>query len=234
MSSSFGNTYLVLLARYSPAFVVQELIPEIEKNCEQFGIYYPTAYDAFQKNKFAVDSLYFHHSYAVADIPIGQEYEAIAYTRDGKIQADSIQKCPSKVLCFFTAFKTQPSDQAMRGHHELSLIQFGKGVPPMINELFEITERKPLELLEHREIYLGSEIGLTRLACKEKAKMAAAELLEYYGIMAEEDYDALDGEKSSALNEEMKKLTVKKYKLEDGDVEEILYGGLFELWRRNR
>lgn len=70
--------------------------------------------------------MYFHHQYAEKDIPMGQEYEAIAYSKNRKIQHTSIQKCPSKVLCFFTTYKTQPVDHAMRGHHELGLIQFGK------------------------------------------------------------------------------------------------------------
>ena len=35
----------------------------------------------------------------------------------------------------------QPSGHAMQGHHELSLIQFGQGIPRIIyNELLEITE----------------------------------------------------------------------------------------------
>ncbi len=226
--------YLVLLARYSPVFVGQELISEIEKNCEQFGIYYPMAYDAFQKNKFAADSMYFHHSYAVADIPIGQEYEAIAYSEGGKIQADSIQKCPSKVLCFFTAFKIQPSDQAMRGHHELSLIQFVKGLPPMINALVEITERKPLDTLKRKEIYLGSESELRKFALKQKAAEAVAELLEDIGITHEEDYSVLDEERTSEINKKIKKMAVEKYKLEESDVTDVLHDGLFALHLRNK
>ncbi|MBO5033900.1 MAG: hypothetical protein J6C19_05820 [Lachnospiraceae bacterium] len=166
--------YLVLLARFSPAFVKQELIPEIEKNCTEFGIFSQTAYDTFQKNKFEENSFYFHHDYAEKDIPTGQEYEAIAYSKNRKIQPASIQKCPSKVLCFFTAFRTRPADHAMRGHHELSLIQFGGGIPSIISELFEITEPKPLYTPEHKYIYLGSETELRKLVRKQEA---AAELL---------------------------------------------------------
>lgn len=223
--------YLVLLARFGSSFVEQELIPEIEKNCKQFGIFSQTAYDVFQKNKFAANSLYFHHEYAVTDIPIGQEYEAIAYSRDWKIQPDSIQKCSSKVLCFFTAFRTQPSDHAMRGHHELSLIQFGQGVPSMINELFEITECKPLDTPEHRYIYLGSETVLRKLVRKQEATAAAAELLKGFDIRDEEEFSQ-DKEKSSAIYEMMKKLTVEKYELEEGYVKEILSSGLYELRRK--
>lgn len=226
--------YLVLWARFGSAFAEQELIPEIEKNCAQFGIIFPTAYDAFQKSRFAADSLYFHHQYAEADIPIGQEYDAAAYSREGKLQPDSIQKCPSKVLCFFTNFRTQPSDYAAKGHHELSLIQFGQGVPPMINELFEITERKPLSMLEHKYIYLGSEAGLRQLVRIQEAETAAAELLEGFGIKEEQNFDALDKEKSSAIYEKIRKLAIEKYRLEEEYVKEILYGGLLELRQRNR
>ena len=224
------EAYLVLLARYSPVFVEQELIPEIEKNCEQFGIYYPMAYNAFRKNKFAADSMYFHHSYAVADIPINQEYEAIAYSEGGKIQEDSIQKCPSKVLCFFTAFRTQPTDQAMRGHHELSLVQFVKGLPPMINELVEITERKPLDTLKRKEIYLGAESELRKLVLRQKTAEAVAELLEEVGIIYKEDYSALDEERTSEIN----KMAVEKYELEERDVTDVLHDGLFVLHLRNK
>lgn len=229
-----AEDYLVLLARYSPAFVRQEFIPEIEKNCEQFGIYDATAYDAFQRHQFAADSMYFHHSYAVADIPIGQEYEALAYREDGKIQADSIQKCPSKVLCFFTAFKTQPSSQASRGHHELSLIQFKKGIPPMINVLFEVTERKGLDISKRKEIYLGSERQLRKIAHRQAAAEATAELLENIGIMHEEDYRALEKKKASEINGVIEKMVLEKYELEECDVVDVLQDGLFALYLRNR
>lgn len=59
-----------------------------------------TAYDIYQKNKFAENSLYFHHAYAETDIPIGQQYEAIAFSKGWKIQSNSIQKCHSRILCF--------------------------------------------------------------------------------------------------------------------------------------
>ncbi len=47
------NHCLILIARYNPLFVKQELFPEIEKYCTEFGILSQTAYDIFQKNKFA-------------------------------------------------------------------------------------------------------------------------------------------------------------------------------------
>lgn len=57
----------------------------------------------------------------------------------------------------------------MRGHHELSLIQFGKGIPSMISELFEITDHKPLYIPEEKYIYLGSEAELRKLVQKQEA-----------------------------------------------------------------
>ena len=108
------NHCLILIARYNPLFVKQELFPEIEKYCTEFGILSQTAYDIFQKNKFAKNSLYFHHLYAETDIPINQEYEAIAFSKNFRIQPNSIQRCHSKILCFFTAVHTRPSDHAIR------------------------------------------------------------------------------------------------------------------------
>ena len=225
--------YLVLWERFAPSFAKQELLPEIEKNCEEFGIFSQTAYDAFQKNKFAANSMYFQHQYAEKDIPIGQEYEAIAYSRDRKIQPDSIQKCASKVLCFFTAYKTQPADHAMCGHHELSLIQFCKGIPPMISGLFEITDHKPLYIPEQKYIYLGSEAELRKLVRKQEATAATAELLEGLGIHNGEDFRAQGAEKISAIYEMLKKLAVEKYELGDQAVKELIYDGLFEIKMKN-
>lgn len=225
--------YLVLWAWFSPAFVRQELIPEIEKNCKEFGVFSQTAYDAYQKNKFAANSMYFHHQYAEKDIPMGQEYEAIACSKNRKIQHTSIQKCPSKVLCFFTTYKTQPVDHAMRGHHELSLIQFGKGIPSMISELFEITDHKQLYIPEQKYIYLGSEAELKKLVQKQEAAVAAAELLEGLGIHNEKDFQMQGEEKTSAIYEMLKKLAVEKYELEEQVVKELFYDGLFEIRMKN-
>lgn len=229
--------YLILLARFCPEYVKQEFIPEIERNCKQFGIYDQAAYEAFQKDRSAVNSLYFHHSYAVADIPAGREYHAIAYSRNGEIQAHSIQKCSSKILCFFTAFRTQPSAQAMRGHHELSLIQFESGLPPMLNELVEVTERKPIDISEGKEIYLGSEKELRRLVRKKEAASEAAELLKSYGMIDEKDY-RLSGEKKisdiiSDIDQKMRQLVIQKYELEESDVKEIFDRSWYELWRQS-
>ncbi len=224
--------YLVLWARFSQEFIKNELIPEIEKNCAQLGVFSQTAYDAFQKNKYSSHSMYFHHQYANTDIPINQEYEAVAYSKDRKIQTDSIQKCHSKVVCFFTAYKTRPSDHAMKGHHELSLIRFEQGFPSMINELFEITERKPLDTTRHSDIYLGSERVLRRLVCKQEAAAEAAKLLEGLGIKSDEDLRRSE-EQSAAIYKMIKKLAVEKYSLEEECAEEILLDGLLELrWKR--
>lgn len=132
---------LILLGWFPPQLVSSKIIPEIEKNCIQDGVMFPDAYKIFQENKFAPNSLYFHHSYAECDIPMGQEYKEIALMENYKICSASIQACQAKILCFFTAYKSQPSECAMRGHHELSLIQFEQGVPQMIyDELPKITE----------------------------------------------------------------------------------------------
>lgn len=133
---------LILWGRFSPEIVKSKLIPDMEKNIRQFGVMFPVAYKLFQKYKYAMNSLYFHHAYAESDIPIGQKYTRIALMENYEILPDSIQTCPSKVICFFTCNpKMQPSERAMRGHHESSLIQFEQGIPQIIyDELLEITE----------------------------------------------------------------------------------------------
>ena len=138
---------LILLAWYQPQFVRDIFFPEIERNCRQYGILFPEAYEIFRQKKLAPDSLYFHHSYAESDIPIGQKYDKIALEENGRIQPDTIRICPAEILCFFTAYRTQPSPNAMRGHHELSLIQFKRGIPQIIyDELEEVKEAKPLRM----------------------------------------------------------------------------------------
>lgn len=138
---------LILMWRFSSQMVQNNLIPEIEKTIEEYGVTYPAAYEIFQKNKYAPNSLYFHHFYAESDIPMGQEYKKIAVMENYQIRADSIQACHAKVLCFITAFKMQPADTAAKGHHELSLIQFEQGVPQIIyDELFELTEPKQIDI----------------------------------------------------------------------------------------
>lgn len=132
---------LILWGWFSPKLVENLLIPDMEKNVQQYGVRFPAAYEVFQQNKYAVNSLYFHHSYAESDIPMGQEYTRIALGEHYEILPHTIQTCHAKVICFFTAFKMQPSESAMRGHHESSLIQFEERIPQIIyDELLEITE----------------------------------------------------------------------------------------------
>ena len=131
---------LILLGRYPQQFVQETLLPEMEKNIARYGVFFPAAYEVFRKCQWADNSLYFHHSYAEREIPMGQEYRRIALMEQSRLLPDSVQACRTKVLCFFTAFRIQPSPSAMRGHHENSLIQFPDGIPPMIwEELPEIT-----------------------------------------------------------------------------------------------
>ena len=145
---------LVLLGWYSPELVKTRLLPEFEENCKKYGILYPNAYEIFQQNKYAENSLYFHHSYAEYEIPIGEEYEKIALRKDFKSEPQFIQDCHVKVLCFFRAFKSQPADYAAQGHHELSLIQFPQGIPQVIyDELYEIKELKPLDFKKSIILY---------------------------------------------------------------------------------
>lgn len=138
---------LILWGWFSPELVKNMLIPDIEKNIQKYGVWFPAAYEVFQKNKYVANSLYCHHSYAENDIPIGQEYTQIALMENYEILPGSIQACSAKLLCVFTCDpKMQPSETAMRGHHELSLIQFEQGIPQMIyHELPEITELVPFQ-----------------------------------------------------------------------------------------
>lgn len=124
---------LILWGRFSAEIVRRKLIPDMEKNIMQRGVMFPAANERFQKNKYAADSLYFYHSYAESDIPIGHRYTQIALMENYEILPDSIQNCDAEVICFFTCNPgSQPSECAMRGHHELSLIQFKQGIPQII------------------------------------------------------------------------------------------------------
>lgn len=138
--SKIEHRKLILLARFSPDFTRDNLIPEIETNCIKHHVD-PWLIEAFQKHKFAENSLYFHHDYAYADIPMGQEYEMVARISRGVIVPDSILRCKTTILTFFSAYKTQPSPCASHGHHENSLIQFQDGIPDIIFDLNEITDK---------------------------------------------------------------------------------------------
>ena len=131
---------LILLGRYPQQFVQDTLLPDMEENIARYGVFFPAACEVFRNCRSAENSLYFHHSYAESEIPMGQEYHHIALMEQSRLLLDSVQACRSKVLCFFTAFRIQPSPSAMRGHHENSLIQFPDGIPPMIwEELPDLT-----------------------------------------------------------------------------------------------
>lgn len=135
-----GQNRLILWGWYSPKLVENRLILDIEKNVQKYGVKYPAAYEAFQQNKDAINSLYFHHSYAESDILMGQEYTRIALGKHYEILPHTIQTCHARVICFFNALML-PSKYALRGNHESSLIQFEQGIPQMIyDELLEITE----------------------------------------------------------------------------------------------
>ncbi len=135
-----GQNRLILWGWYSPKLVENRLILDIEKNVQKYGVKYPAAYEAFQQNKDAINSLYFHHSYVESDILMGQEYTRIALGKHYEILPHTIQTCHARVICFFNALML-PSKYALRGNHESSLIQFEQGIPQMIyDELLEITE----------------------------------------------------------------------------------------------
>ncbi|MBD5511858.1 MAG: hypothetical protein HDR08_11515 [Lachnospiraceae bacterium] len=145
-NSKVEERMLVLLARFSSDYIYNRLISEIELNCIQYNVD-PILCENFQKNKLAKNSWYFAHSYAYADIPVGQKYEFIACKSDnGMIVPNSIMECKATVLCFFSIFKFRPLAYANHGHHEISLIQFQDGIPNIIKELNEFTtESKSLE-----------------------------------------------------------------------------------------
>lgn len=145
-----GENRLILLGRYPQQFVQNSLIPEMEKNIARYSEFFPAACEVFRNCRQAENSLYFHHSYAENEIPMGQEYHHIALMERSRLLPDHVQVCRSKVLCFFTAFRIQPSPSAMRGHHENSLIQFPDGIPPMIWEELPEIGPSPIALPERQ------------------------------------------------------------------------------------
>ena len=137
--------YLILSARYSQDIVYDCLIPDIEKNCAENGVYCPRAYEVWKNNIFPPNSMYFCHSYAEYAIPIGEEYDKIALVKDFELRPNTIQNCHAKMICFFTAYKIQPNDTASEGHREISLIQFVPQIPQIIyDELHEVTKSETL------------------------------------------------------------------------------------------
>lgn len=92
---------LILLGRYPQQFVQDTLLPDMEENIARYGVFFPAACEVFQNCRSAENSLYFHHSYAESEIPMGQEYHHIALMEQSRLLLDSVQACRSKVLCFF-------------------------------------------------------------------------------------------------------------------------------------
>ena len=129
-----------LLARFSPSFTRDRLIPEIDANCIKYQVD-PLLVENYQRHRFSENSLYFHHAHAYADIPVGQEYEFIARMSGGVMVPDSILRCKTTILAFFSGYRTMPLPHANHGHHENCLIQFQNGIPDMIFELYEITDK---------------------------------------------------------------------------------------------
>ena len=67
-NSKMKDRKLILMARFSIDYTQDKLIPEIETNCVEYRVD-PQLAANFQRNKFAANSLYFHHAHAYADIP---------------------------------------------------------------------------------------------------------------------------------------------------------------------
>ena len=145
--SKIKERKLLLSARFQPDFMCGELIPEIEKNSIQYHVD-TRLLDNFRRYQNFENCLYFFLGFAYADIPAGQEYEVIMRINGGNIDPDSVRKCKATVLCFFSEFKTQPIEFAWKGHHAIGQIHFCDGIPDMIQELYEITERKPVKITQ--------------------------------------------------------------------------------------
>lgn len=143
--SKIQDRIFILWARFHPDFSRNLLIPEIDTNSIQYHVD-PQLIENFRKYQHVENSLYFLHSYAYADIPLGQEYETIMRIKNGIIESDSIIRCRAIVRCFFSEFKIQPISYAWHGYHASCLIQFRDGIPNIIQELYEITEKKPIQI----------------------------------------------------------------------------------------
>ncbi|WP_321019174.1 hypothetical protein, partial [Eisenbergiella porci] len=48
----------------------------------------------------------------------------------------------------FSEFKMQPIAYAWHGYHAGCLIQFPDGIPDLIQEMYEITEKKPIKITQ--------------------------------------------------------------------------------------
>ncbi len=243
---------LILWKRFSNSYVKNELMAEIENHCIKHGIYSQAAYDDYQKNKFAKNSLYIYHGHAESDIPVGIEYEVIARMGEyGIIQPDSVQECHSKVLNFFTQYPMQPFYQADLGYHGLSLIQFEKEIPPMIYELEEVMQKESMNWTT--QICLGSKEGIQRIINKDMALRELSKVLKDFGIKNTNDFyyvsNSLDRNSDSQIccdiahksKEEKNKnkfcqvideQIIKKYNLTQKEAEEIIDKSLDSFWQK--
>lgn len=243
---------LILWKRFSNSYMKNELMPEIENYCIKHGIYSQAAYDNYQKNKFAENSLYLYHGYAESNIPTGIEYEVIA--RIGKystIQPDSIVECHSKVLSFFTQYPVQPFYQADLGYHGLSLIQFEQEIPPMIYELEEVKQKSPMDWTT--EICLGSKEGIQKIINKDIALRELSKIFNNFSIKKIKDLcpilglsdmnddnqmlcgvvHKMKGEKNkSMLCQVIEEQIIKKYHLNQKEMEEIIVKCLDSFWQK--
>lgn len=145
--SKIKDRKLILLARFNPDFSRGVLIPEIELNSIQYHVDTHLV-NNFKKYQHSKNCLYFFHGFAYADIPVGQEYQSIMRINRGIIEPDSVLKCKATALCFFSEFRNQPIEFAWNGHHSICQIQFHDGIPDIIQELYEITEKKPIKITQ--------------------------------------------------------------------------------------
>jgi len=145
--SKIRDRKLILLARFHPDFSRGVLIPEIEANSMQYHVEARFVH-RFRTYRHTENSLYFIHGLAYADIPSGQEYEVITRINHGVIEPDSVMKRKTTVLGFFSEFRNQPIECAWHGHHGICQIRFDGGIPDMVQELYEITEKKPIKITQ--------------------------------------------------------------------------------------
>ena len=109
----------------------------------------PQLIDNFRKYRNAENCLYFIHGFAYADIPAGQEYEVVMRINEGIIDHNSVISCKAIVLCFFSEFKMQPIAYAWHGYHyRLSDSSFPMEFRILIQEMYEITEKKPIKITQ--------------------------------------------------------------------------------------
>ncbi len=165
--SKVQDRKLILLARFHPEFVRNILIPEIEINSTQYRVD-TRLVNNFRKYQHVKNGLYFMLGFAYADIPAGLEYEMIMRINNGEIERDSVMRCKAAVLCFFSEFKTQPIEYAWHGHHTICQIHFPDGIPDLIEELYEITEKKPAKITQ--EICLCSYDTLKANICRKDSR----------------------------------------------------------------